>query len=299
MRNLLLLNDWEIGKALQAVVLLQAAVLISLYMAHLGLGILIVQVPISFVYLTFVPGILILRILKLHELGNVRTLLYSTGLSLSFLMAVGFFMNAVFPKIGLTHPVSFIDLAAVLTSLVLILCVLSYVRDKEFSNPAYVQVSFGALSPQLLLLALLPFATILATVLMNSYGTNALQMVLLLIIMAIPFFVCTGSDSAEKLRMCALRHLILVALPYGAHLIVCLGHGRHQRDRSREIGAPKRSVEPLTCVELCRYAKRGDVATNLLDFFKRQRGFGVQGSLSVHLLIRPPWTIRYLQGTNR
>jgi uncharacterized membrane protein len=114
------------------------------------------------------------------------------GLSLSFLMAVSYVMNAVFPIIGLSNPISFIPLAVALTSLVSVLCLLSYVRDKKFSNPVYVNISVSTLSPQILLLCLLPFLTIFATFLMNYSGTNSLQMILLLIIMAIPFVVVLG-----------------------------------------------------------------------------------------------------------
>src|SRR5665647_1577246 len=219
-RNLLLLNDWEINKTLQAVVLMQAAVLINLYLAYLGFGIPVIQVPISFAYLTFVPGILLLRILKLHELGNVRTLLYSMGLSLSFVMAVGVVMNAVFPRIGLANPISFIPLVVVLTSLVLLLCLLSYVRDGEFSNPVYVNISFGSLNPQVLLLCLLPFLTIFATFLMNYNGTNSLQMVLLLIIMAIPFVVVLGWIPQKLYAF--LLFVVSFSLLFHTSLISCL-----------------------------------------------------------------------------
>ncbi len=191
-RNPLLLNDWEIRKTLQAVVLIQAAVWLTLCLAYLGFGIPIIQVPISFAYLTFIPGILLLRVLRLHKLGNVRTLLYSMGLSLSLLMAAGIVLNTVFLRIGFANPMSLLPLAVAMTSLVLVLSVLSYMRDREFSNPVYVNVSSSNLSPQILLLCLLPFLTIFATFLMNQYGINSLQMVLLLIIMAIPFVVVLG-----------------------------------------------------------------------------------------------------------
>jgi uncharacterized membrane protein len=191
-RNPLLLNDWEIRKTLQAVVLIQAAVLLSLCLAYLGFGIPIIQVPISFAYLTFIPGILLLRVLRLHKLGNIRTLLYSMGLSISLLMAAGIVLNTVFLRIGFANPMSLLPLAVAMTSLVVVLSVLSYVRDREFSNPVYVNLSSSNLSPQILLLCLLPFLTIFATFLMNQYGINSLQMVLLLIIMAIPFVVVLG-----------------------------------------------------------------------------------------------------------
>jgi uncharacterized membrane protein len=197
-RNPLLLNDWEIRKTLEAVVLIQAAVLLSLCLAYLGFGIPIIQVPISFAYLTFIPGILLLRVLRLHELGNVRTLLYSMGLSLSLLMAAGVVLNTIFLRIGFANPMSLLPLAVAMTSLVLVLSVFSYVRDREFSNPVYVNLSSSNLSPQVLLLCLLPFLTVFATFLMNYYGTNSLQMILLLIIMTIPFVAAFGWVSEKQ-----------------------------------------------------------------------------------------------------
>ena len=194
-RNPLLLNDWEISKTLQAVILVQAAMLAVSCCGYLGIYVPLIQVPISFVYLTFIPGILILRILRLHKLGNVQTLLYSMGLSLSFLMALGFLMGAISSKIGTSNPISLVPLAIVIASLVLLLCALSYARDKEFSNPEYLDLSFSNISPQILLLCLLPFVTVFATFLMNYYGTNSLQMILLLILMAIPFIVVAGRIS--------------------------------------------------------------------------------------------------------
>jgi len=191
-RNPFLLNDWEISNTLKVVLLLQAAVLVISFFANFGLFIPIVQVPIAFIYLTFIPGILLLRILRVHNVGNVRTLLYSMGLSLSVLMTVGFVLNTIFPVIGVAHPISFINLAVALTLLVLALCIFSYLRDKEFANPIYVKIGFDTLSPGILALCLLPFLTIFATFLMNYYGSNWLQMVLLAIIMAIPFVVALG-----------------------------------------------------------------------------------------------------------
>jgi uncharacterized membrane protein len=191
-RNPFLLNDWEIRRTLLVVFIVQAAVLIVSCFAFLGFYFPIVQVPISFVYLTFIPGILLLRTLKLHELGDAKTLLYSMGLSLCLLMAVGFVMNTFLPVIGVTDPISFVHLVVILTSIVLVLCALSFIRDKDFSNPVYVNIAFGTMSPQILLLCLLPFLTIFATFLMNIYSINSLQMLLLLIIMAIPFAVVFG-----------------------------------------------------------------------------------------------------------
>ena len=63
--------------------------------------------PIAgFVYLTFVPGLLLLRILKVHKKSSVETVLYAAGLSLIFDMSAGFFINAVYPFIGIDSPIT-------------------------------------------------------------------------------------------------------------------------------------------------------------------------------------------------
>lgn len=71
------INDWEIGKFLKVVLAVQLAVWGVIGLDALGLQIPIVRQLIGFIYLTFVPGIIILIILKLHKLGNIETLLYT------------------------------------------------------------------------------------------------------------------------------------------------------------------------------------------------------------------------------
>ena len=66
----------------------------------IGLDSVNIQIPIlrqfiSFIFLTFIPGILILRILRIHNIGNAETVLYSVGLSIGSLMLIGLFMNTV------------------------------------------------------------------------------------------------------------------------------------------------------------------------------------------------------------
>jgi uncharacterized membrane protein len=54
---------------------------------------------IGFVYLTFVPGFAILRLLRL-KLEKVETVVLTVGLSLGFLMAEGLFLNILGPRLG-------------------------------------------------------------------------------------------------------------------------------------------------------------------------------------------------------
>ena len=123
------MNDWEIKKFLKVVLAIQLAVWGIIGLDAIGLHIPVIRQPIGFVYLLFIPGVIILRILKLHKLGNIETLLYSVGLSITTLMFTGLFMNMVYPLFGISGPISITPLIITLSAVVLILCIISYVRD--------------------------------------------------------------------------------------------------------------------------------------------------------------------------
>ena len=65
------MNDWEIKKFLSVILSIQLALWGVIGLDAMGIQIPIIRQLIGFIYLTFVPGILILRILKLHNLGNI------------------------------------------------------------------------------------------------------------------------------------------------------------------------------------------------------------------------------------
>jgi uncharacterized membrane protein len=144
--NPLQMNDWEIKKFLKVVLAIQLAMWGVIGLDAVGLQIPILRQLIGFIYLSFIPGIIILRILKLHKLGNIQTLLYTVGLSIATLMFTGLLMNTIYPFIGITRPISITPLIITISAVVLVLCVISYVRDKDFSDPNYIDVK-DVLSP--------------------------------------------------------------------------------------------------------------------------------------------------------
>ena len=90
--NPLQMNDWEIKKFLKLILAIQLAMLGVIGLDFTGLQNPIIRQFVGFIYLTFVPGIIILRILRLRKLGNIETLLYTVGLSIATLMFTGLFM---------------------------------------------------------------------------------------------------------------------------------------------------------------------------------------------------------------
>jgi uncharacterized membrane protein len=184
-------NDWNIRPFLVLVLSLLLAFWGSIALDALGFTIPLIRQITGFLILTFVPGILILRILRIHHLGTVKTNVYAAGISLATLMFAGFFVNIAYPLFGIFRPFSLWPLVATISILVGILCFLAWLRDWDFAAPISINLH-EILSTPVLAFSLLPFGAIAGTYLMNFYDTNTLQMILLPIIALVPVvIVCT------------------------------------------------------------------------------------------------------------
>jgi len=86
--NLLLISDWEMRKFIKIVVVIQLVTWGLVGSSALGLEIPILTQITGFIYVTFVPGIVLLRVFKIHRLCSIDTLLLSVGLSISFQMFI-------------------------------------------------------------------------------------------------------------------------------------------------------------------------------------------------------------------
>jgi uncharacterized membrane protein len=186
--NPLQMNDWGIKKFLKVVLAIQLAMWGVIELDAIGLQIPIIRQFIGFIYLTFIPGILILRILKLHKLGNIETLLYTVGLSIATLMFTGLLMNTFYPFFGISRPISITPLGITISVVVLVLSILSYVRDKNFSDPAHIDVK-DVLSSPALFLCLIPFLSIFGTYLVNFHHDNIILMSLIIILALIVLLI--------------------------------------------------------------------------------------------------------------
>lgn len=185
LKNPLQLNDWEITSFIRIVLIIQV-----IFCASIGLDLIKIQIPIlrqlvSFLILTFIPGILILRILRIHDIGNVKTVVYSLGSSVGILMIIGLFINTIFPILGFNKPISFWSLFITINIFILSFCILAYLRDKDYSKPTLFDIK-EMFSPYFLILCLIPFISIFGTYLLNQYNNNILQMTFLVIIAIIP-----------------------------------------------------------------------------------------------------------------
>lgn len=72
-------------------------------LAALGIDVPIARQIVGFALLTFLPGLLILRI---HKISPSETLAHSVGLSIFFVMFLGHFMNVLDPLFSVSRPIS-------------------------------------------------------------------------------------------------------------------------------------------------------------------------------------------------
>jgi len=182
--NPLKMNDWPIKVFLLVILILQFIVLI------LTISKKIFEIPLlteflSFIYLTFVPGLLLVRILRLHEINTIKVLFYSIGLSIATIMGIGFLMNIIYPILRIGHPISFYPVLITLSLLVFLLSFFCYLIDKNFSNPSYIGIK-DILNPYFLFLCLIPFLTIIGTYIMNFFNQNILQIIVMFILSFLP-----------------------------------------------------------------------------------------------------------------
>lgn len=184
MRNPLTMNDWALKKTLFVTAVLQVALLGSAGLNALGVPILIIQQVTGCIFLLFIPGILLLRILKLHNLGSLATPLYAVGLSITTLIFSGLLINEAYPYLGITRPIAVLPLLITLSALVDVLCLAAFVRDRTFSAADSLDLRAVA-SPLTIALCLIPFISIFGTYVMNGTNNNTVLLLLIVLIAAL------------------------------------------------------------------------------------------------------------------
>ena len=175
------------------IVSLQLVFLGLVALDSLGLGIPILRQVLGFLYLTFVPGILFLGILKENNLNLTEVILYSVGLSLSFLMYIGALASFLYPFISIQKPISETPLIYTISFTVVLLCIIFYQQNnKKFELLLPNLRNF--LSPSTLLFVLpiflfvLPiFLAVFGAYLLRFHESNFLLLILIVLISLIPF----------------------------------------------------------------------------------------------------------------
>lgn len=214
MINILQINNLSIKNALKIILAIQFVVWGMIGLNAEGVQIPIIRQLFGFIYLTFIPGILLLRILKLHKLSNIKTLLYIVGLSISTVMFIGLFMNMVFPFFGVSGPISIMPLIIMISAIVIILCVIAYITDNDITNSS--NMNLENVPPSALFLCLIPFLSILGTYLVNFYKTNIVLIILIIVIALVAGLIAFNKFIPQNLYPFAVLMIAIALLLFSS-----------------------------------------------------------------------------------
>lgn len=163
------------------ILVLQVALYISFFF-----NISVVRQVIGFLYLAFIPGFIIVKLLKQNNLGLAETILFSMGLSLAFVMLAGFIVNELGLLVGIKDPLSPSLLVLVFSGFVLLGTLTCYFRGSR--DLQLIGFTKGMVI-KLFVLCLLPVLSVAGAYFANVTGNTSILILALLAIAAL--FVVT------------------------------------------------------------------------------------------------------------
>jgi uncharacterized membrane protein len=168
---------------------LQFSILGLVAAPRFGIDIPLVRPLLAVVYLSVVPGFLILRIVGIDPTDVTDTLLYAVGLSLTVLMFYGFAINFVLRAVGYPTPVTEVPMVASILGLTLGLTALYYFRRERPEKLTVPRDDVA--SPVFTFLLLLPLLGIYGAYTLNVYTENAALLALFAAIAGVLLIVYT------------------------------------------------------------------------------------------------------------
>lgn len=205
-----LLAKWKSKDFLFLALFLQLIVNVTIF-----LDIPVARQVIGFIYFTFIPGILIIKLLKINEIEWLEKILFSVGFSIAFLMTTGLLINELGPLFGISAPLSMIPLLLILNGFILACVILIYFRDESFS---LWSIKPYGLSPLTLLIAIIPVLSIAGAMFVNIHQNNLLLLFMLIAISLIFVVVVLSKKISPKIYPLAVL-MIAIAIVYHSSIV--------------------------------------------------------------------------------
>lgn len=182
--RLAVIHDWQFIAVVILLVLTSFSVFFDIILLRQVLG---------FATFTLVPGFFLVSILRLGDVGVLKKALLAVALGLSFMMFACLLVNIIYYALGYATPLSKVSLTLSLSSIVLLLFLVAYDRNKGnvfLSNITRVYRGSREIT-QLLFPVTFPILAAAGTIVMNTSGSNLALMFLyfLMIVYNVVLFV--------------------------------------------------------------------------------------------------------------
>jgi uncharacterized membrane protein len=170
---------------------------------------------IGFTFFTFVPGYALIKLLKMKMEGVTETVLFSTGLSITFLMLIGLVINKLHSMFAVQTPLSLIFLLPAINIFTLTCTILAYIRNR---NNEPLNINMEKLSILLILLCI-PALSIIGAITSGVYGDNRILLFTIIAIAAL-FVIATISKKAMPTKLYPFIVLIIaISLIYHSQMV--------------------------------------------------------------------------------
>jgi len=139
------------------------------------------RATLSFLFITIVPGLLIMLIMKIREIGFWEYLVYVVGLSISFIMFAGLAVNWILPWLNITDkPLATWPILISFNILLITFWTIAKTRNKDL-NPINIKLpKLDTLNTIMFTIPVLfPILAILGAFFLNNHGTNIITMIML------------------------------------------------------------------------------------------------------------------------
>lgn len=166
----------------------------------------------GFIFLTFVPGYLLLLIMKLNKLGIAERIVLTVGLSTAFILFLGLAVNSLLVAIGYMRPLSTVSLLISFSAVISVLAIIARIRNEDISLHFSVPKFTTREKALLVVPALFPFLSIAGVRVMNLTDNNLLIMSLLLLIPAYIIFISFYQQKIPQRIYPSLIYAISISL---------------------------------------------------------------------------------------
>lgn len=142
---------------------------------------LYLQPILGFLFIIIIPGLLIMLCFKIRKLGFWEYLVYTIGLSISFIMFAGLFVNWVLPVIGITdNPLSLLPILLSFDIFIFALWFFAIKRNKDIEKFEMKFIELDTINNIFFIIPMVfPILSILGAFLINNHGPNILTMIML------------------------------------------------------------------------------------------------------------------------
>jgi uncharacterized membrane protein len=135
---------------------------------------------LNFLFLSFIPGLLILLMLKIRETDFWEYLVYSFGLSIASLMFFGLFVNWLLPVTGITDkPLSPNSFLVCFDIFIIIIGIVAILRNKDMHPVLKFPDANLANSIFFIVPLIFPVLSIMGSTSLNNNGTNIFTMLMI------------------------------------------------------------------------------------------------------------------------